>query len=178
MRAMSEKIFIDTEFIEDGKTIELISLGACRLRGEPAEFYACNSEVDLDRACDWVKGNVVPRLPPKTSDTWMPRLQIADRFRVFCGKHPEFWGYYSDYDWVVICQMYGCMVDLPKGWPMYCRDIRQLADGLEIKNLPRQESEKEHNALSDARWNLEAYQYIWDGMADRILNFVVGQELT
>ena len=31
---------------------------------------------------------------------------------------PEFWGYYSDYDWVVTAQMFGTMMDIPKGWPM------------------------------------------------------------
>lgn len=34
----------------------------------------------------------------------------------------------ADYDWVVLCQLYGTMMDLPKGWPMYCRDVKQLCD--------------------------------------------------
>lgn len=41
---------------------------------------------------------------------------------------PEFYGYYADYDWVVFCSLYGRMMDLPKGFPMYCRDLKQILD--------------------------------------------------
>jgi hypothetical protein len=42
--------------------------------------------------------------------------------------NPEFYGYYSDYDWVVFCWLFGRMNDLPKGFPMYCRDLKQMLD--------------------------------------------------
>jgi len=32
----------------------------------------------------------------------------------------QFYGYYCDYDWVVTCWQFGKMIDLPKGFPMYC----------------------------------------------------------
>ena len=41
---------------------------------------------------------------------------------------PQFYGYYSDYDWVVFCWLFGKMIDLPKGFPMYCIDLKQLLD--------------------------------------------------
>ena len=45
------------------------------------------------------------------------------------GKHkPEFYAYYADYDWVVFCWLFGKMIDLPKGFPMYCRDLKQDLD--------------------------------------------------
>jgi hypothetical protein len=46
------------------------------------------------------------------------------------GKNPtiEFYGYYSDYDWVVFCWLFGRMIDLPKGFPMYCIDLKQSLD--------------------------------------------------
>lgn len=69
----------------------------------------------------------------------------------------DFWGYYADYDWVVFCQLFGRMIDLPKGFPMYCRDIKQLCDDLGNPPLPKQEK-GEHNALEDARWNRMIYQ--------------------
>lgn len=41
---------------------------------------------------------------------------------------PEFYAWYADYDWVVFCSLFGRMIDLPKGFPMYCRDIKQTFD--------------------------------------------------
>lgn len=46
----------------------------------------------------------------------------------FYVAQPEFWGYYCDYDWVLFCSLFGTMMDLPKGFPMYCRDVKQLLD--------------------------------------------------
>lgn len=40
----------------------------------------------------------------------------------------EFYGYYSDYDWVLFCSLFGRMIDLPKGFPMYCNDLKQTLD--------------------------------------------------
>jgi chromosomal replication initiation ATPase DnaA len=40
----------------------------------------------------------------------------------------EFYGYYADYDWVLFCSLYGRMIDLPKGFPMYCKDLKQMFD--------------------------------------------------
>lgn len=40
----------------------------------------------------------------------------------------EFYGYYSDYDWVRFCWLFGRMIDLPKGFPMYCKDLKQIFD--------------------------------------------------
>ncbi len=97
----------------------------------------------------------------------------------------SFYGYYSDYDWVVFAQLFGKMIDLPKGFPMYCKDLKQMLDeklskielpsrGVypmsnassnyklkEIKtysNYPKQENE--HNALADAKWNKKLYEFI------------------
>lgn len=40
----------------------------------------------------------------------------------------EFYAYYADYDWVVFCSLFGRMIDLPRGFPMYCRDLKQTLD--------------------------------------------------
>lgn len=40
----------------------------------------------------------------------------------------EFYGYYADYDWVLFCSLFGRMIDLPKGFPMYCKDLKQMLD--------------------------------------------------
>lgn len=43
-------------------------------------------------------------------------------------KNIKFHAYYADYDWVVFCWLFGRMIDLPKGFPMYCVDIKQIMD--------------------------------------------------
>jgi hypothetical protein len=49
---------------------------------------------------------------------------------------PEFYAYYADYDWVAFCWLFGKMMDLPKGFPMYCIDLKQMLDEKEnsLKN--------------------------------------------
>jgi len=70
---------------------------------------------------------------------------------------PSFYGYYCDYDWVVFCQLFGRMIDLPKGFPMYCIDLKQESDRLGITSEQKQllcpDPVNEHSALADARWN-------------------------
>jgi hypothetical protein len=99
-------------------------------------------------------------------------------------KDIEFYGYYADYDWVLLCSLFGRMIDLPKGFPMYCIDLKQMLDDVAIekimevenkyageirfetslrmvKNNPEYPKQKdEHNALADAKWNYELYKFL------------------
>lgn len=156
------RIFLDTEFIENGKTIELLSIGLVREDG--AELYLENAEADLSQASPWVRAHVLPHLyrgeelqlsrgPRRT------RAEIAQAMLAFVGAEPEFWGYYADYDWVVVCQLYGTMMDLPKGWPMFCRDLQQLVLERGNPTLPGQTGD-DHHALNDARWMRDAWREI------------------
>lgn len=43
-------------------------------------------------------------------------------------SNPEFYAYYADYDWVVFCWLFGTMMNLPNGFPMYCKDLKQIYD--------------------------------------------------
>lgn len=164
------KYFIDTEFIEDGKTIDLISIGIVTEDGR--DLYLENSEADWSKANEWVEQNVLPHClsyEPRMNGYFrnsrhsISRVAIAKALVEFCDpeKHgkPEFWGYYSAYDHVVLCQLFGTMMDLPKGWPMYTRDIKQLCDSLGNPKLPEQ-GKGEHHALADARWNKQAYEFL------------------
>ena len=54
----------------------------------------------------------------------------------------NFYGYYSDYDHVALCWLFGKMIDLPTGFPMYTIDLKQELDrkvnnlsNLELDNL-------------------------------------------
>src|SRR4051812_41018390 len=141
------RYWLDTEFIEAPCTIDLISIGI--VAEDDREFYAESAEVDWATANDWVLENVRTHLRGPE----MARAEIRDAVLEFVGDDkPEFWGYYADYDWVVFCWLFGPMISLPQGFPMYCRDIKQLADSLGNPRLPEQDG-TEHHALADARWN-------------------------
>ena len=40
----------------------------------------------------------------------------------------KFFAFFADYDWVLFCSLFGSMNDLPKGFPWYCRDLKQMLD--------------------------------------------------
>ena len=157
--------FMDTEFDENGRTIELISIALVREDG--SFFYAVSSEFNPELCNEWVKANVLPHLPPRNSHWWMSRADIRQgvieallpgHVRGEVTDKPEIWGYFSDYDWVVFCQLFGRMVDLPKGMPMWCRDLKQAMEVACVTRdqLPPQ-SGTAHDALEDARWIREAF---------------------
>lgn len=151
-----KKFFLDTEFIESGPgaPIDLLSIGIVCEDGR--EFYAESASANLSMASTWVEENVLPHL----KGDGILLGPMGDKIKEFVGDcEPEFWGYYADYDWVVFCQIFGAMIDLPKGWPMFCRDIKQLCMDRGNPQLPEQTS-TEHNALNDARWNMEAYDFL------------------
>lgn len=164
--------FFDTEFIEYPCTIDLISIGMVCEDGR--EFYAESSETDWSKASQWVRDNVRAQLsyvgeslPPNIVYTYDKgrggygtRSGIASELKRFVtGDDPEFWAYYSDYDWVVFCWLFGTMLDLPEHYPMFCRDIKQWAVDLGDPQLPKQEG-GEHNALEDARWVRDTYTFL------------------
>lgn len=152
------KIFFDTEFLEDGRTIELISIGLVREDG--ATYYAETTRaVELASSDPWLVNNVLPHL--RGGSVVLARGTIAQDIIGFAGFDPEFWAYYADYDWVALCQLYGRMIDLPKGtgWPMFCRDIKQWCMDLGNPELPKQIG-AEHDALADAQWNKQAHAFL------------------
>jgi hypothetical protein len=179
------RYFFDTEFIESGahKPIDLISIGIVAEDGR--ELYVISSEFNADEANDWVKANVLPHLGIRPDGDMSYRefhvpqklATIAEWVKEFCDPAeygaPEFWAYFADYDWVVFCQIFGSMVDLPKGFPMFCRDIKQLACDCGNPGLPAQDS-IEHNALNDARWNKLAYEYLEQGQ--KLPNYEIVEE--
>jgi len=152
------RFWFDTEFIEDGKTIDLLSIGIAAEDG--STFYAENTDADLSRGSDWVQRNVIVHL--NWNDHGVTRKQLRDDVLEFVSSRtsePEFWAYYSAYDWVALCQLFGTMMDLPKGWPMYCRDVKQLCDQMGNPTLPKQ-SNVEHHALADAIWTKRAWIFL------------------
>lgn len=202
-RRRAIRYFIDEEFIENGKTIDLVSIGIVAEDGR--ELYVQSCEFNPSKANPFVRDNVFSQLltcphsgiatgliradrayhagrhgqctfekPDKgiaglhTDCPWRTRKQIKQEILSFMdikayGK-PELWGYYSAYDHVAFCQLFGTMMDLPDGFPMYTRDLKQWCDMLGNPQLPEQD-EGEHHALADARWNRLIWQMLHEKQA-------------
>jgi len=180
--------------------IDLISIGIVAEDGR--EYYAVSTDFNPKDADDWVKENVIVNLPDRYPpfmggrhgdwQKWKSNRQIAAEIIRFVkpsgedtglsysdwvdnyGGEAEFYAYYADYDWVVFCSLFGRMIDLPKGFPMYCRDLKQMLDE-KVGGFPRDfeanlellktrpsypQQENEHNALDDARWNFKLFNFL------------------
>ena len=107
-------------------------------------------------------------------------------------KYPniELYGYYSAYDHVALSWIFGKMIDLPKGFPMYTIDLKQMFDEKQgsrtktitlfkesylydkhkeneiifpenLKEHPQYpKQENEHNSLTDAIFVKNLYQFL------------------
>jgi hypothetical protein len=172
----------DWEFLEDGCTIEPISVGMVADDGRT--YYAVNARLAARgwkgwrfrrrvRRHKWLMENVIPNLPQPHGDgilhmprKWLfnyldpavkPLDRIADEVMDFIrasGPDVQLWANYGSYDHVCLAQLWGRMIDLPEGVPMFTNDIQQERARLGIAwdQLPQQEG-SEHNALADARHN-------------------------
>ena len=107
------RFYYDTEFLEDGSTINLISIGIVADNG--AEFYAVNRDADWGRIYSdpWLAENVVPHLGP--SENYVFRDALADWVHKFIWENADetptqLWAYYGAYDHVALCQLWGKMM--------------------------------------------------------------------
>ena len=181
----------DTEFLEDGTTIELISIGIVCDDGR--EYYAVNEDMPVDRvkADDWLSLNVWKHLPvvgykehtvgyaghfrtavkshghlDRTSTLIKPKRLIANEVREFIqesaniGDDVRLWAYYGAYDHVALAQLFGKMINLPKGIPMFTHELMQLMGTMPGDWQPPAQEGVEHNALADARWNMQVLKAI------------------
>jgi hypothetical protein len=169
--------FLGTEFIELAKyqSIDLISIGITAQDGR--QYYAISDEFDPNEASDWVKENVLSKLPPRPgsfnpaeasprqiseSKAWKSRATIKKELLQFIIPDENginFWGGWRAHDWVVFCWIFGCMNDLPKDYPYYCNDVIQWMNqlGLTRESLPPDPVDA-HNALADALWTQSAWE--------------------
>src|SRR3954464_9838123 len=155
--ARRTRYFFDTEFLEDGRTIELVSVGVVCEDGR--EFYAVSTEFDPNAAIPWVREHVLDQRPRPGEPVWMSKQAIRESLLTFLtadGNDPETWAWYGDYDHVVICQLWGTMPELPRPLPRFTRDLRQEWERLGSPKLPTQERGR-HHALEDARHNARVW---------------------
>lgn len=154
------RFFYDCEFIEDGLTIDLVSIGVVDEEGR--EFYAVSTEFDPARAGQWVRKHVLPQLPPPASDSWSSRARIRDDLYEFLTADRaeiELWAWYAAYDHVALAQLWGAMPALPPRLPKFTRDLRQRWEAVGKPKLPSAPSNA-HDALADARHNLRRWKII------------------
>lgn len=180
------RIAYDAEFVEDGTTVEMLSLALVAENGD--SYYAVSNDAwTIQRAVEneWLRTNVVPGLPLKVGAeeygmrTWSrgfrryefanrwewdrdhadfrhvkSRAQIAHEVRGFVLSFPapQLWSWFGAYDHVVVCQLFGSMVDLPAEFPMFTCDIEQerVRLGVPESDLPRQR-EGHHSAQFDVQ---------------------------
>ncbi|GGL96882.1 MULTISPECIES: polyadenylate-specific 3'-exoribonuclease AS [Micromonospora] len=160
---MVYRYFYDCEFIEDGRIVDLVSIGVVDEYGR--EFYAVSTEFDDSRAVPWVRRNVLDKLPSPADRAWRSRERIRDELYDFLvepvrsrpGEQLELWAWYAAYDHVVLAQLWGAMPALPRELPRFTKDLRQLWDDRGRPSLPEAASAR-HDALVDARHNLARWQ--------------------
>ncbi|HEX2299954.1 MAG TPA: polyadenylate-specific 3'-exoribonuclease AS, partial [Pseudonocardiaceae bacterium] len=131
------RFFYDCEFIEDGDTIELISIGVVDEQGR--EYYAVSTEFDPERAGEWVRSHVLPKLPPPADPAWRSRAAIRDSLLEFLtgpGESVELWAWFAAYDHVVLCQLWGPMTALPPAIPRFTRELRQFWEDRGSPRMP------------------------------------------
>lgn len=59
----------------------------------------------------------------------MSAIEMATRYDMSdIHLKPKFYGYFADYDWVCFCWLFGNMMSLPKGFPMFANDLKQMLD--------------------------------------------------
>lgn len=219
MQQSPVRYFYDTEFIDNGHTIDLVSIGIVAvpnwaleatnvdtdiefkfLHSQARTYYAVNADVDLDalKSNDWLVRNVLPHLPltrrdrldeyltyiptdppppsaldpvalDRTATEVKPHWVIANEVRDFLlapvadaevaeAVEIELWADYGAYDHVALAQLWGPMIALPPGVPMFTNDLQQLARAVGMADYkPDQAPEDAHNALADAWYALDLY---------------------
>jgi 3'-5' exoribonuclease Rv2179c-like domain len=168
MGLMVYRYFYDCEFIEDGRLVDLVSIGVVDEHGR--EFYAVSTEFDDSRAVPWVRRNVLDRLPSPGDAAWRSRLRIREELFAFLvepvrdrpGEHLELWAWYAAYDHVALAQLWGAMQALPREIPRFTKELRQMWDDRGRPRLPAPDADR-HDALIDARHNLARWRAMTGG---------------
>lgn len=155
------KYFYDTEFYDDGATVDLISIGIVAEDGRM--HYSVNAEAPFEWINDtqpWLRENVIKQLPDE--QFWKPKTQIRDEVYAFLtasGTPPDLWAWFASYDHLCLSQLWGRMIDVPAPIPQFTNDVRALSAWTGITRLPTQE-QGAHDALQDARHVKAMYHHI------------------
>lgn len=160
------RIFFDTEFYENGETINFLSIGCIKEDGQ--QLYLVNRDFDYDwmvedckargnlETIDFLNKNVFNQLNSTPQNTFSMK-GIKNILMDYIGVNPILWTSTGSYDWVMVMQtFFGIMVHKPKDWPYMQMDTNQLKNMFpqvkkDLSLFPFSwPKEGEHNALFDA----------------------------
>lgn len=153
--------FIDAEFVESEREIDLISLAVVDANG--SELYAISTEFDPSRANEFVREAVLPNLEPPDHRAWKSRQQIKDDLLRFVGDRlPRFWSWGgTPYDWLAMAQLFPLAERVPDGWRYSAYDVSLLVEMAGLRLDPVDDSlpppPTSHHALDDARWARDVF---------------------
>jgi len=157
------KYFLNTEYIDEGVTLDVISIGISAEDGR--EYYVISTEFDPSHANEMVRTAVLPVLEPRDSGLWKPLRQIRDELAAFAsGDDPEFWTWGGGaFDWLAILSIFGTSENFPDGWPYTPFDLAQWIRQLGLESgdprIPKHPG-RAHHALADARYNKLGYEFL------------------
>lgn len=175
------KYFYDLEFLEDGETIEFISIGIVADDGR--KYYAVNSDAPWKQIALhwWLRNHVLNQLPgkveqghntwnftPDTKNTLMrPKWVIANEVQAFlyAGEDPiDLWAWYGAYDNVALMQLWGPASERPERIPLWTHDLNQMAAerGITPEELAELVPQPDglHHALHDALRGRDMWHYL------------------
>jgi len=181
-----KRYFLDTEFLDDGDNQRLVLISIALVCDDGRELYLVSNEFDYDevKSDDWMRENVLAKLPPthmpagpgqqwQPSSKWRTRDQIRDAIAAFIvdegnGVRPEIWAYFASYDWVLFCQLFGKMINLPQHFPWLVNDLKTWAThmGYTGKFKELLPDTGHHDALCDARWNRNVHRLLTEKLTE------------
>lgn len=170
------RIYYDCEFVDDGRTIDLISI-AMQAEDGRRLYLIVDDEEAVTRAVayDWLREHVIPHLPIKMDgDKWdwdprhpdhgsiVGRGELKHLVAQFITATPdaELWAWFGAYDHVAYAQLFGRMIDLPRGFPMLTKEFQQEVDRAGGPELPPRPDV--HHPLVEARWLMAAHHWLED----------------
>jgi hypothetical protein len=160
--------FMNTEYIDTERVIELISLGIVAADGR--EFYAISTEFDAPLGNEFVQHTVLPLLEPRGHPAWMSRACMKMELVEFIGTDiPRFWCWGSTpWDWMAMAQLFPVAERVPDGWRYTAYDVSMLAENAGLRLNPVDSAlpalpADVHHALADARWVREVYASLTSG---------------
>jgi hypothetical protein len=166
------KIFMGCELVERGRELPLQLVSMALVREDGQELYVINEEcLSAVMRHPWLSVFVVPHLPIRADDAFifewdqnhpeyhyvMGMDKLAGLIRDFITEvsDVELWTYLGAYKYVVLCQLFGSMAELPKGVPAQPHDLMWLHEQNPQIVLPPQPINA-HHAMEDARWVRDA----------------------
>lgn len=150
------KYFLDWEFDDEHGQLEPISIGIVCEDGRT--YYAVNSDYNEEHTSPWLKQNVIPYLGNERKPLSIIRAEVLT-FVSSGGSSPEWYAWYAAGDFMLLIRLMGGWNSFPSSWRLYCTDLRAMMDWAGTQTVPPQIGQK-HNALEDAKWNLEVFKHI------------------